>query len=129
MKSLNIHTSTTSKQAVQNLIRQKSAHLFCIIMGLAHMHVVSLLKGREVNWIELDFLLKWDQDMKSAPCCEPTKHHWEKVGWEKFLISKATCPVLTMRPKGVLIPLLCTIHHSLQPYKPCFQWKLFGFCS
>lgn len=127
MKSLNICTFTTSKQAVQNPIRQNSAHLFCIIMGFAHMYVVSLLKGGKANWIELDFLLKWDPDKKPDPCCEPTKHHWEKVGWEKFLFSIATCPVLTMEPKGVLMPLFGTIGHTVQPYNPCFQCKLFAF--
>ena len=43
-----------SKQAAQNLIRQNSAHLLCIIMGPAQMDAVSLLKGREMQ-IELNW--------------------------------------------------------------------------
>lgn len=120
------YTHIYCKQTVQNPIRQNSVHLFCIITEFTHMHFFSLLKGREPNLIELDFLSKWDQDMKSDLFCELTKHHWEKVGWKKFLFSKATCSVFTIKPKGVLIPLFGTIQHTLQPYKPCFQWKLFA---
>ena len=43
-----------SEQAAQNLIRQHSAHLLCIIMGPAQRDAVSLLKGREMQ-IELNW--------------------------------------------------------------------------
>lgn len=64
VKSVNIRTFTTSKQAVRNLIRHKTTHLLYIIMGFVHMDVASLLKGGRQIELSQPFLLQKDQGHK-----------------------------------------------------------------